>query len=73
MTSPVGPDEGPGIIIVSFRHQLMAAWSSAIERKTPRRMRWRVILEKIFNRIEPGPGGGGEVKDPSAGGGRARR
>ena len=37
-----GPGEGPGII----RYQLMAAWRSAIERKTPRRMRWRVILEK---------------------------
>jgi len=27
----------------------MAAWRSAIERKTPRRMRWRVILEKKFS------------------------
>jgi hypothetical protein len=27
----------------------MAAWRSTIERKTPRRMRWRVILEKKFS------------------------
>ena len=27
----------------------MAACRSAIERKTPRRMRWRVILEKKFS------------------------
>ena len=27
----------------------MAAWRSAIERKTPRPMRWRVILEKKFS------------------------
>jgi hypothetical protein len=27
----------------------MAAWRSAIEQKTPRRIRWRVILEKKFS------------------------
>lgn len=56
MTSPVGPDEGPGIIIVSFRYQLMAAWRSAIERKTPRWMRGRVILEKKLSAaLSPDP------------------
>jgi hypothetical protein len=51
----------------------MAAWRSAIERKTPRRMRWRVILEKKLSiALSQDPELGVQWR-PSAGGGRPRR
>jgi hypothetical protein len=41
----------------------MAAWRSTIERKTLRRMRWRVILDKaVLDRIQPRGGGRDEVE-----------
>ena len=40
---------GLGLALCSARYALMAACRSAMERKTPRRMRWRVILEKKFS------------------------
>src|SRR6516164_6628601 len=44
----------------------MALCRSTIERKTPRRMRWRVILEKkALHGIEPGCRGWGEVEGPT--------
>jgi hypothetical protein len=38
-----------GLALCSAREALMAACKWAIERKTPRRMRGRVILEKKFS------------------------
>src|SRR5438094_599376 len=40
---------GLGLALCSARYALMAVCRSAIERKTPRRMRCRVILEKKFS------------------------
>ena len=44
----------------------MAACRSAMERKTPRRMRCRVIFEeKVLDGVEPGSRGRGEVEGPT--------
>jgi hypothetical protein len=63
MTSPVGPDEGPGIIILSFRYQLMAALEVGDRAEYAAADALASDLgEEAFNRIEPG---GGEVEDPA--------
>jgi hypothetical protein len=41
--------KGFGLWLYSARYRLIAAWRSTIEWKTPRRIRWRVILEKKFS------------------------
>jgi hypothetical protein len=61
-----GPDEGPGIVVVFL--QVAVDGGLEVGDRTEHAAADALaghLGEEAFNRIEPGPGGWGEVKDPA--------